>query len=214
MRVVFYRGLIAVFCFTFLLVAIPALAEQTPEELAKESIGAIMASASTPATPQVVMEKVNKAAALLEKEGKAAFPKFQGKDSEFIFGGTYIYVLSLASATMYMHPVMPQIVGKANAAMRDTNGKYMYSEMGEVAKGKGAGWVDFMWPKPGETAPSLKVSYVKLAKIDGEDCIVGCGIFVCLPKRLKNWSPSESNVGPWALSRTPRPVLMIGTARE
>ena len=79
----FYSGLIAVFCSVFLFSAIPALAEQTQEELAKESIAAIKASASTPATPQQVMEKVEKAAALLQKEGKEAFPKFQGKDSEY-----------------------------------------------------------------------------------------------------------------------------------
>jgi signal transduction histidine kinase len=181
----FYKGLIAVFCFAFFLVAIPALAEQPPAELAKESVQALMASASTPATPQLVVEKVNKAAALLQKEGKAAFPKFQGKESEFIFGGTYIWVHSLASAEMMMHPIMPQLVGKANASIRDTNGKFIYAEMNEAAKNKGGGWVDYMWPKPGETTPSLKLSYVKLVNFDGQDCIVGCGIFGVSPEEAK-----------------------------
>ncbi|MFZ0929679.1 MAG: cache domain-containing protein [Syntrophobacteraceae bacterium] len=173
----FYTGLIAVFCTVFLLSAIPALAEQTPEELAKESMEALTASASTPATPQRVVEKVEKAAVLLQKEGKAAFPKFQGKDSEFIFGGTYIWVHDAEGSTMLMHPVMPQLVGKSNASIRDTSGKFIFVEMNETAKKKGGGWVDYMWPKPGEKTPSQKLSYVKLVKVDGVECIVGCGIF-------------------------------------
>ena len=74
----------------FLFSAIPALAQTTPEELSKESIAACVASESTKPTSQMVIDKVEKAAALLRKEGKAAFPKFKGKDSEFIFAGTYI----------------------------------------------------------------------------------------------------------------------------
>jgi cytochrome c len=180
----YYTGLIAIFCSLFLLGTISARAEQSPEDLAKETQGAIAASASTPATPQQVTEKVEKAAALLQKEGNAAFPKFQGKDSEFIFGGTYIWVHDAEGSTMLMHPVMPQIVGKSNASIRDTNGKFIFVEMNETAKKKGAGWVDYMWPKPGETAPSQKLSYVKLIKIDGTECIVGCGIFGVPPEEV------------------------------
>ncbi len=180
----FYSGLIAVFCSVFLFSAIPALAEQTQEELAKESIAAIKASASTPATPQQVMEKVEKAAALLQKEGKEAFPKFQGKDSEFIFGGTYMWIHDAESATQLMNPVMPQIVGKTNASIKDTNGKFIFVAMNEAAKKNGAGWVDYMWPKPGDTTPTQKVAYVKLIKIDGAECIVGCGIWGVPPEEV------------------------------
>jgi len=44
---------------------------------------------------------------------------------------------------------------------------------------KGSGWVDYMWPKPGEKSPSKKVSYVKGAKMPtGEVVIVGAGIYL------------------------------------
>ncbi len=88
---VFFRVLIVAFCALFLFSAVPALAQMTPDELAKESEVACAASASTKPTPQMIIDKVDKAAALLQKEGKAAFPKFRGKDSEFIFAGTYIW---------------------------------------------------------------------------------------------------------------------------
>jgi signal transduction histidine kinase len=49
----------------------------------------------------------------------------------------------------------------------------------ETAKTKGSGWVDYMWPKPGEKNPSKKLSYVKRTKMpDGEMVIVGAGTYV------------------------------------
>ena len=37
--------------------------------------------------------------------------------------------------------------------------------------------MDYWWPKPGEQNPSHKVSYVKLCKVDGEDMVVGAGVY-------------------------------------
>ncbi|MGO9019356.1 MAG: cache domain-containing protein [Syntrophobacteraceae bacterium] len=172
----FFSVLIAVFCSVFLLSAIPALAEKTSDELAKESEEACEASAATKATPQMIMDKVEKAAALLEKEGKAAFPKFRGKDSEFIFAGTYM-VIQDSSGRVLMHPVKYKLEGQNAIDLKDSNGKLFFIAINEVAKTKGSGWVDYMWPKPGEKTPSLKVSYVKLVKADGEDLVVVCGIW-------------------------------------
>ncbi|MGA2936010.1 MAG: cache domain-containing protein [Syntrophobacteraceae bacterium] len=50
---------------------------------------------------------------------------------------------------------------------------------------KGSGWVDYMWPKPGEKTPSLKVSYVKLVKVDGEDLVLGCGVYDLSPEEIQ-----------------------------
>jgi len=173
---VFFKVLLAAFCALFLFSAIPALAQKTPDDLAKESEDACVASASTKPTPQMVMDKVNKAAALLQKEGKAAFPKFRGKDSEFIFAGTYMVIQDL-SGRVVMHPLKYKMEGQSYVDLKDSTGKLFFIAINEVAKTKGAGWVDYMWPKPGEKTPSLKVSYVKLVKADGEDVVIVCGIY-------------------------------------
>ena len=180
----FFRTSIVCFCALFLLSAIPALAQKTPEELAKESEEACVASESTKPTPQMIVNKVDKAAALLQKEGKAAFPKFKGKDSEFIFAGTYIWVHDMAGV-MRMHPVKYKMEGRNYIDLKDSNGKLFFTEMNEVAKTKGAGWVEYMWPKPGEKTPSQKVSYVKLVKVDGEDLIIGCGVYDMSPEEVQ-----------------------------
>ncbi len=180
----FLNVLIAVFCSVFLFSAIPALAEKTSDDLAKESEQACEASASTKATPQMVMDKVEKAAALLGKEGREAFPKFRGKDSEFIFAGTYMVIQDL-SGSVVMHPVKYKLEGQSCIDLKDSNGKLFFIAINEVAKTKGSGWVDYMWPKPGEKTPSLKVSYVKLVKAGGEDLAVVCGIWDVPPEEVQ-----------------------------
>jgi len=155
---------------------LPALADKTPEEWAKETEDACTATSVTKPTPQLIIDKVNQACTLLQKEGIAAFPKFKGKDSEFVFAGTYIWIHDM-TGVMRMHPVKYKMDGQSLVDYKDPNGKRFFSEMNKVAKEKGSGWVDYMWPKPGEKAPSQKVSYVKLCNVHGEDLVIGCGVY-------------------------------------
>lgn len=177
-------GMIVFVCMFLVLSVVPVLAEQTPEELAKESAEACKATESVKATPQMIIDKVNEAAALLEKEGKAAFPKFKGKDSKFFFAGTYIWIHD-EPGIMLMHPMVYKLEGKSIIDLKDPNGKLFFTVMNEVAKSKGAGWVDYLWPKPGEKTPVPKISYVKLAKVGGENLVVGCGVYDMSPEDMQ-----------------------------
>ena len=163
-------------CVALLLVASHARAQMSPDELAKASEAAAAASATTKASPQMIMNKVSQACSLLETEGKAAFSKFRGNDSEFIFAGTYIWVHDM-EGVMRMHPIRYKMEGQGLIDMKDVNGKRFFAMMNDIAREKGSGWVDYLWPKPGEKDQSLKVSYVKKCKVDGEDLIVCCGIY-------------------------------------
>lgn len=153
--------------------------------LAKESEEACAAGAKTPPTPEMIVDKVNKACALLQKEGVSAFPKFKGKDSEFIFAGTYIWIHDM-TGTMRMHPIKYKMEGKNLIGLKDVNGKRFFTLMNMTASQKGAGWVDYQWPKPGEKKTSLKVSYVKLCEVDGDKLVLGCGIYDMSADELKS----------------------------
>jgi cytochrome c len=77
-----------------------------------------------------------------------------------------------------MHSADPELETKNIIELKDANGKAFIREFAATAK-KGSGWVDYMWPKPGEKSPSKKVSYVKGAKMPtGEVVIVGAGIYL------------------------------------
>ncbi len=47
----------------------------------------------------------------------------------------------------------------------------------ETVKTQGSGWIDYMWPKPGESEPSKKMTYVKKVKVGEETFIVGSGFY-------------------------------------
>lgn len=147
------------------------------EELAKESEAACAESAKDKATTEAVIKKVDEACKLVETEGRKAFPKFMGKDSSFIFAGTYIWIHDL-EGVMQMHPLKYKMEGNALLILKDKNGKRFFVEMNKVAQEVGAGWVDYYWPLPGSTEIQRKVSYVKLCETpEKEKLVVGCGIY-------------------------------------
>jgi signal transduction histidine kinase len=146
------------------------------KKLAEESAAYCKTTAQTKATPQMIIEKVKEACGLLEKEGAKALPKFQGKNSPFIFTGTYL-IVNKFDGTMLMHTMMPAMNHKNHLELKDKNGKTFYADMVKLCKEKGEGWIDYYWPKAGEKEPSLKVSYAHKATCDGQDVVVWCGIY-------------------------------------
>jgi methyl-accepting chemotaxis protein len=158
-------------------------AEMTRDELAAETEAYCATTANEKATPEIVMKKVKEAADSVNAEGSASFSKFMGKGSEFIFGGTYIWINSF-DCVMVMHPIKSKMEGKSLLAMTDKNGELFFTDFVKTAK-EGGGWVQYSWPKPGEKNSSLKVSYVLPAKLDGKDVVVGAGIYDVSPEELQ-----------------------------
>ncbi len=149
----------------------------TEAEINAGSIQQAKDTAGTKPTVAMVMERVDAGVALLNKEGRAAFPKFKGLGSEFIYAGTYIWIHSPTTGNMLMHPMKPALEGKNVNPLRDKAGKLLFIEMNRVATESGSGWVDYQWPKPGQKKSSTKVSYVKMAEHNGEKFVVGSGVY-------------------------------------
>jgi cytochrome c len=120
---------------------------------------------------------VNKAAALIESNGKASFSEFRKKDSEWFHGDTYLFVYDL-NANVLLNPAFPLREGTNVTGQKDANGKLFHNEIIKVAETKGSGWVDYMFPKPGQTeASSQKWAYVKKVTIDGIPGLVASGFY-------------------------------------
>jgi methyl-accepting chemotaxis protein len=75
-----------------------------------------------------------------------------------------------------MHPIKPELIGKDMSDMKDPNGVFLYAEFVKVVKANGAGFVSYMWSKPGMDTPVPKVSYVKGFAPWG--WIIGSGVYV------------------------------------
>jgi methyl-accepting chemotaxis protein len=124
------------------------------------------------------MNLVKRAVAMAGKKGlTAALAAIQDKNGPFRSGkDTYVYAGSTEVVTLLAQSVMPdKLVGPDLSNGPDKRGKLFFNDLVDVALAKGEGWVDYWWPKPGETTPSLKSTYV--LKVPRENAYFACGIY-------------------------------------
>jgi signal transduction histidine kinase len=123
-----------------------------------------------------IEDMVNRAAALVEQRGRAALAEFRTRDSEWWFGNTYLFAYD-DHLNVLLNPAFPKREGTNPSGEKDANGKMFHDEFLKTVRAKGAGWVDYMFPKPGQTQISHKWSYVKGAKMDGMTIVLGAGFY-------------------------------------
>ncbi|OCW25428.1 methyl-accepting chemotaxis protein [Pseudomonas aylmerensis] len=87
----------------------------------------------------------------------------------------YFWINDL-TPVMIMHPANPKLDGQNLSAIRDPDGFAVFNEFVILAKAKGAGIVNYRWPKPGAEAPVAKTSYIQLFEPWG--WIIGSGVYV------------------------------------
>ncbi len=78
--------------------------------------------------------------------------------------------------SMVMHPFKPELNGKDLSAFQDPAGKRLFVAFVDRVRADGAGFVDYLWPKPGLDQPVAKISYVQ--GFAPWSWIVGTGIYV------------------------------------
>jgi len=124
-----------------------------------------------------IVALVEKAAALVNARGKAAFDEFREQGSEWFEGETYLFAYD-QRANVLLNPAFPRREGTNVSGQTDTTGKKFHDPMLETVRTKGAGWVDYLFPKPGRIAASHKWAYVKAVTIDGAPGLIGAGFYV------------------------------------
>jgi methyl-accepting chemotaxis protein len=95
-----------------------------------------------------------------------------------------------------MHPLNAALEGKDVSTYADPDGKLIFVEAARIARQDGAGDMEYMWPRPGETVPKPKLSYVKL--FPRWNWVIGSGIYV-EDVRQQMWSLLASFLGVAAL---------------
>ena len=141
--------------------AAPALAQQSPPVSAQS---------------KQVEALVEKAAALIGEKGKAAFAEFRKPDSEWFHGNTYLFAYDM-QANVLLNPAFPQREGTNVTGGKDARGKLLHQAIIETAERKGSGWVDYWFPKPGQTEPSQKWTYVKKVMLDRTPALIASGFY-------------------------------------
>ena len=129
------------------------------------------------ATKEEVIAKVKEAVTMITNKGQdAAFKEINNKEGKFIWKNTYVFVLDF-EGTLLARPVRQSAIGRNWMNWQDKSNppKQPNKEMVDLAKDKGEGWVEYMFPKPGENTPSKKISYIY--RVPGQNLLVGAGIY-------------------------------------
>ncbi len=72
----------------------------------------------------------------------------------------YFFVMD-TDGLMYVHPERPELVGKVQVNLTDSEGRKIIQEIIRMAREQGEGYYSYLWPKPGEDAPESKLTYFK-----------------------------------------------------
>jgi signal transduction histidine kinase len=129
---------------------------------------AAVAQDQPPSSPEAkrIEALVNKAAALVDAKGKAAFSEFRQRGSEWWSGDVYVFAYS-HYGTVILNPAFPEREGEAYLGEEDNEGNAFHDELLNTAQTKGSGWIAYWVPKSGQTKSQRKWAYVKAVKAGG-----------------------------------------------
>lgn len=130
------------------------------------------------ATVSEVISMAEKAAAMMIEDPEAALAEISKRDGKFVWKDSYVFAMNL-EGKMLAHPFMPGLMRMDNLLLTPDknveNPKMLFVEFVVVASTKGEGWVEYMWPKPGSTTPSVKETYIY--RVPDTNLFVGAGIY-------------------------------------
>ena len=132
------------------------------------------------ATPQEVVQKVRQAAQDLAESGEAGLATFSSENATSVWKDSYTFVLSCEEGTSVnvAHPLRPELRGKPTAQIATfgpKSGEQIAADFCTAGRQPHGGWVEYNFPKPGETQATRKVSYV--LRVEGTPYVVSAGLY-------------------------------------
>ena len=104
-----------------------------------------------------------------QKQAIAVIQNLRYEDKEYFW-------INDMQTRVVMHPYKPELNGKDMSDFKDPEGKKLFVEFVKVVREQKAGFVSYLWPKPGVQKPVAKISYVKGFEPWG--WVIGSGIYV------------------------------------
>ncbi len=114
------------------------------------------------ATPQEVYDMVLKGGAVLESLGEKGLAAFNDPKGEFTWKDSYVQVYNCEARQCVGHPNPKNLTYTPEVwwNFQDKKGTYLTQNLCEAAKNPNGAWVEYWWPKPGETEPSRKITFI------------------------------------------------------
>ncbi|MFO7875075.1 MAG: cache domain-containing protein [Desulfovermiculus sp.] len=135
------------------------------------------AMAGKEATKEECVSKCRDAAALVNSKGQEeAIEQISDQNGPFVWKDSYVFLMDL-DGKMLAHPFRPELTEKEHVLlMTDPTDKALFVHFVNLARDRGEGWVEYMWPKPGKSTPQKKITYIY--RVPDTDLFVGAGVYV------------------------------------
>lgn len=127
--------------------------------------------------PEFVIDMVRDAVGQLELLKKDLFPLLHDIKGPYRVKDTYVFVID-EDGTELVNPGFPNLEGRNVMDLKDSHGKMLVQEMFSVVRTMGSGWVDYMWPRSGDSEPTQKSTFVSGAKMGNRNVLIGCGVYL------------------------------------
>jgi methyl-accepting chemotaxis protein len=115
-----------------------------------------------------------------EKSGQLTRPQAQAMAARAVndarYSGKEYFWINDMNAVMVTHPFKPELNGKELGSFKDPNGNAIFLQFVEIVRKDGAGYLSYLWPKPGLDQPVEKVSFVAGFKPWG--WVIGSGLYM------------------------------------
>jgi signal transduction histidine kinase len=122
-------------------------------------------------TAEEAKAMLERAVAAIETDEAAALAAFTAGDEGFKDRDLYVFCGDAVDGTTTAHGANSALVGQSMRDIKDKAGKAIGEEFYAVATEGEFNGVEYVWPRPGETAPSPKTSYI--TKAGNQVCGVG-----------------------------------------
>lgn len=125
-----------------------------------------------------LVQLVKDAGELVSQGTEAACAAFHERGSRWFHDDVYVFVIDLEGRAV-CHPAQTALEGRILREMRDPDGKPVVRNFLDLlADGREAGWVHYLWPRPGWTSMEWKSTYVRRVQdAEGHTLIVGSGLY-------------------------------------
>jgi hypothetical protein len=134
-------------------------------------------AADESATKEECVIKCHEAAALINSKGlEEAIKQIGNPKGPFVWKDSYVFLMNM-DGKMLAHPFQPELTKQPHVLlMTDPTDKALFVHFVNLARTVGHGWIEYMWPKPGKSTPSKKLTYIY--RVPNQDVFVGAGVYV------------------------------------
>jgi len=92
------------------------------------------------------------------------------------YSGSEYFWINDMHPKVVLHPIKPELEGTDVSGLKSPTGQFIFVDFVKQVKTAGDGFVSYVWPKPGNTEPVPKISYVKGFEPWG--WVLGSGVYV------------------------------------